>query len=111
MMYEQEMRSKLLEFIGVRIKAEREDQLKRNKEKVVEVRLNKLKQDAQTKLALIEGFKKTLDDMEWSDKFKEEEKMKSFSLINYNNYSLNLQHWAMLAYHSVALRNGLNILH
>ncbi len=61
------------EFIVERVKFEKKSSLARNREFVIEQRLTKLKEDAQQKLMLIEDFKRTLDEMEWSEQSKEDE--------------------------------------
>jgi len=38
---------------------------------IIDKRLTRMREDAEYKVALIDEFRKTLEDMDWSDKLKE----------------------------------------
>ena len=66
MKYEREMREKFMEFVKERCMEERREKSIRNKEESIEMRLSRMKHDAQHRLSLIEDFKLTLDHLEFS---------------------------------------------
>jgi hypothetical protein len=61
------MRKKFVEFIRERHNREIKDKAIRNKEETIELRLKRMKTDAESRLVMIEDFKKTLDQMEWNE--------------------------------------------
>lgn len=67
MQYELEMRKKFVEFIKDRYNRENKDKAIRNKEETIELRLKRMKTDAESRLQMIDDFKKTLDQMEWNE--------------------------------------------
>mmetsp|Transcript_32187 Transcript_32187/g.31509 ORF Transcript_32187/g.31509 Transcript_32187/m.31509 type:complete len:145 (+) Transcript_32187:1629-2063(+) len=75
MKYKAELRHKFLSFMKEKARIEKEVRLLDNCESIIQKRIQRMREDAEYKMVLIQEFKETLDAIEWSEKLKDEEKI------------------------------------
>jgi hypothetical protein len=66
------MKNKFLAFLKERLTKDQQEKSIAYKEQAVEMRLKKMRDDAEYRIDMIEEFKKTLDNMEWNEKVRED---------------------------------------
>mmetsp|Transcript_25944 Transcript_25944/g.25204 ORF Transcript_25944/g.25204 Transcript_25944/m.25204 type:complete len:86 (+) Transcript_25944:741-998(+) len=75
--YQEQMRSKFIEFLRERSEMDRRDKSIKYKEETIEMRLNRMKNDAEERLRMIEEFRGTLEGLEFKEQQKvDEEELK-----------------------------------
>lgn len=77
MVYQQELKRKFVEFVAEKIKEEQEFLREQNYQQIIDRRLQRMREDTEHKIMMIEEFETYLEHHDWLKRCAKEEKEKA----------------------------------